>query len=159
MQETWVRSLGWEDPLEEGKATQSSILAWRIPWTIKSMGSQRVGHDWVTFTLQDIGDRLNICTLKKKRLRYTKNLGFPSGLVVQNPPANARDLRDRCSIPGLGVSPVGGHGNPLQYSCLENPMDRGAWLAIVHRVAKSQIRHFWNDWACTHTKSLFKSTV
>ena len=45
MQETWVRSLGWEDPLEKGKATHSSILAWRIPWTILSMGSQRVGHD------------------------------------------------------------------------------------------------------------------
>ena len=48
--ETWVRSLSWEDPLEKGKATQSSILAWRIPWT-KSMGSQRVRHNWATFTL------------------------------------------------------------------------------------------------------------
>ena len=45
MWETWVRSLGWEDPLEKGKPTHSSILAWRIPWTIQSMGSQRVGHD------------------------------------------------------------------------------------------------------------------
>ena len=45
MWETWVRSLGWEDPLEKGKATHSSILAWRIPWTVQSMGSQRVGHD------------------------------------------------------------------------------------------------------------------
>ena len=45
MWETWVRSLGWEDPLEKGKATHSSILAWRIPWAIQSMGSQRVGHD------------------------------------------------------------------------------------------------------------------
>ena len=45
VQETWVQSLGWEDPLEKGKATHSSILAWRIPWTIQSMGSQRVGHD------------------------------------------------------------------------------------------------------------------
>ena len=44
MWETWVRSLGWEDPLEKGKATHSSILAWRIPWTV-CMGSQRVGHD------------------------------------------------------------------------------------------------------------------
>ena len=44
MQETWVRSLDWEDPLEKGKATLSSILAWRIPWTVLSMGSQRVGH-------------------------------------------------------------------------------------------------------------------
>ena len=45
MQETWVQSLGWEDPLENGKATHSSILAWRIPWTMQSIGSQRVGHD------------------------------------------------------------------------------------------------------------------
>jgi len=43
--ETWVQSLGWEDPLEKGKATHSSILAWRIPWTVYSMGSQRVGYD------------------------------------------------------------------------------------------------------------------
>ena len=45
MWETWVQSLGWEDPLEKGKATHSSILAWRIPWIIQSMGSQRVGHN------------------------------------------------------------------------------------------------------------------
>ena len=45
MQETWVRSLGWEDPLKKGMATHSSILAWRIPWTVQSMGLQRVRHD------------------------------------------------------------------------------------------------------------------
>ena len=45
MRETWIQSLGWEDPLEKGKATHSSILAWRIPWTIQSMGWQRVRHD------------------------------------------------------------------------------------------------------------------
>ena len=45
MWESWVQSLGWEDPLEKGKATHLSILAWRIPWTIQSMGSQRVRHD------------------------------------------------------------------------------------------------------------------
>ena len=50
MQETPVRFLGWEDPLEKKKATHSNILAWRIPWTIQSMESQRVGHDWATFT-------------------------------------------------------------------------------------------------------------
>ena len=50
MQETLVRSLGWEDPLEKGKSTHSSILAWRIPWTVQSRGLQRVGHDWATFT-------------------------------------------------------------------------------------------------------------
>ena len=48
--QTWVQSLSWENPLEKGKATHASILAWRIPWTAQSMGSQRVGHDWATFT-------------------------------------------------------------------------------------------------------------
>ena len=50
--------------------------------------------------------------------------------MVKNPPANSGDIRDVGSIPGLGRSPGGGYGNPLQYSCLENPMDRGAWKAI-----------------------------
>ena len=61
-------------------------------------------------------------------------------LVVKNPPANAGDIRDVGSIPGSGRSPGGGHGNPLQCSCLENPMHRGAWWAAVHRVAESQTR-------------------
>ena len=51
--ETWVWSLGWEDPLEKGTATLSSILAWRIPWTAQSMGMQRAGHDWATFTFTE----------------------------------------------------------------------------------------------------------
>ena len=54
-------------------------------------------------------------------------------LVVKNLLANAGDIRDMGSIPGLGRSPGEGHGNPLQYSCLENPMDRGAWWITVHR--------------------------
>ena len=57
--------------------------------------------------------------------------------MVKNPPANVGDLRDVALIPGLGRSPGGGHTNPLQHSCLENPIDRGAWQATVHRVAKS----------------------
>ena len=59
-------------------------------------------------------------------------------LVVKNPPANAGDIRDVDSIPGLGRSPGGGYGNLLQYSCLENPMDRGAWWVTVHGVTKSR---------------------
>ena len=59
-------------------------------------------------------------------------------LVVKNLPANAGDVRDKGSIPGLGRSPGEVHGNPLQYSCLENPMNRGPWWITVHRVAKSQ---------------------
>ena len=61
-------------------------------------------------------------------------------LVVKNPPVKAGDVRDVGLIPGWERSPGGGHGNPLQYSCLENPTDRGAWRAIVHRVTKSQTR-------------------
>ena len=56
-------------------------------------------------------------------------------LVVKNLPADAGDVRDVGLIPGLGRSPGGGHGHPVQYPCLENPMDRGAWWATVHRVA------------------------
>ena len=59
------------------------------------------------------------------------------GIVVKNLPANVGDTRDLASIPGLGRSPGEGNDNPLQYSCLENPMDRGAWQATVHMVAKS----------------------
>ena len=80
MWETWARSLGWEDPLEKGKATHSSILAWRIPWTVFR--------------------------------------GFPGG---SNSKESAHNVGDLGSIPGLGRSSEGGHGNPLQYSCLENP--------------------------------------
>ena len=58
-------------------------------------------------------------------------------LVIKNLPANAGDIRDAGLIPESGRSPGGGHGNPLQYSCLENLMDRGTWWATVHRVTRS----------------------
>ena len=61
-------------------------------------------------------------------------------LLVKNQPANAEDMRDKDSIPGLGRSPGGGQGNPLQYSCLKNPIDRGAWQATVCSVTKSWTR-------------------
>ena len=92
-----VRSLGQEDPLEEGMTLHSSILAWRIPWIEASQVA----------------------------------------LVVKNPPANAGDIRDGGSVPVLGRRPGEGHDNPLQHSCLENPMDRGAWRVTVHRVTVS----------------------
>ena len=59
-------------------------------------------------------------------------------IIVKNPPANARNLGGMCLIPWWGRSPGIRNGNPLQYSCLENPMDRGAWWATVHGVTKSQ---------------------
>ena len=60
-------------------------------------------------------------------------------LVVKNPPGNAREVRDVDSVCGSGRSPGGGNGNPLQYSCLENSMDRGAWRATVQRVTESDM--------------------
>ena len=65
---------------------------------------------------------------------------FPDGLEVKNLPANTGDVRDMGLILGSGSTPGGGNDNPLQYSHLENSMDRGAWGATVHRVAKSQTR-------------------
>ena len=70
-------------------------------------------------------------------------------LVVKDLPANAGDIRDAGSIPGSGRSTGGGHGNSLQYSCLENPRDRGAWQSIVHGIAKSWTRL---KWLSTHTQ-------
>ena len=89
MQETWVLSLGWEDPLGEGMVTHSSIL------------------------------------------------GFPCGSPGKESACNVGDLG---SVPGLGRSLGEGNGTALQYSCLENPVDGGAWWAIVHGVSRSQIR-------------------
>ena len=65
-------------------------------------------------------------------------LAFPDGSVVKNTPVNTGDAGDTGSIPGSGRSPGEGNGNPLQYSCMENPMDRGIWQATIHRVAKTQ---------------------
>ena len=79
---------------------------------------------------------------------------FPSGAMVKNPPANAEDARDEGSVPGSGGSPGGGHGNPLQYCCLGNPMDRGAWRAAVHGIAKSwtPLRTHTHTHTHTHTR-------
>ena len=71
----------------------------------------------------------------------TRYLKYKTGaLVVKNPPDKAGDAGDVCLIPGSGKSPEGGHGNPLQYSCLDNPTDRGTWWSTVHRVPKSWTR-------------------
>ena len=103
-------------------ATHSSILAWKIPWMeepdrLQSIRSQRVRHDWETSPVSGVGRR-----------------GFPGGSDGKESICNAGDLG---STPGLGRSPAGGHGNPLQYSCLESPVDRAAWRATVHGVTES----------------------
>ena len=66
-----------------------------------------------------------------------KKGAFQVVLEVKNLPANAGDVRDSGAIPGLGRSPGGGHGNPLQYSCLVNSVNRGAWQVVIHRVTKN----------------------
>jgi len=78
--------------------------------------------------------------LKKLKIEppYDPTRASQVALVVKNPSASAGDISYTGSIPGLGRSPGGGHGNPFQYSCLENPMDRGAWWVTVHRVSKGQ---------------------
>ena len=124
MQETWVQSLGREDLLEKEMATHSSILAWKIPWMEKPgrlqfMGSQEPDVTSLSLSLSFMDD-------KRVSLR-------PSGSVVKNLPASTGD---QGSIPGLERSPGEGNGNSLQYSCLENPMDREAWRATAHGVTK-----------------------
>ena len=76
----------------------------------------------------------------ERNWRHPGSRASPVALVVKNLPASAGDIRDTSSTPGSGRSPGGGHGNPLQYSCLENPMDRGAWWATVHGVTKRWTR-------------------
>ena len=104
MQKTWVRSLGQEGPLEKGKATHSSILACKIPWT------------------EEPGIRASLVAQR-----------------VKNPPAMQETQETgRLDSPGQGRTPGEENACPLQYSCLKNPMDRGAWWATVQRVTKNQ---------------------
>ena len=109
--------------LEKEMATHSSVLAWRIPGTgepggLPTMGSHRVRHDLVGSDLAAAA--------------------FPGGASVKNLSANSGDIGDMSLVSGSGRSPRGGLGNTLQYSCLENPIDRGAWWVAVHRVTKSR---------------------
>ena len=182
MWETWVQSLSWEDPLEEGMETHFIIPDWRIPqrrlvvynpelksrtWlsdehTHRLQSGKKQGCLLWPQLLNDVCNFLknaNKRTLKintEKEVSYAMivylesyNLcGTQVALVVKNLPANEQDLRDAGSVPGLGRSSGEGNGDPLQYSCLENPMDRGTWRVTVHRVTKSQTRLMWLH---THT--------
>ena len=76
MLETYVHSLGWEDPLEKGKATHSIILAWKIPWTVQYMGSQRVRHNWATFTFTYYNSKYNVPHINKTRDSKWSNAFF-----------------------------------------------------------------------------------
>ena len=121
----WVGKIPWR---REWKRLQYSC--WENP-----MGSQ-IRHNWATYT--------TTTTLMIKE-------GFPGGTVVKNPPPSAGDTREEGLIPVLGRSPGVGNGNPLQYSCLENFMDRVAWQATIHCVTKSQ------KWLSIHNSMMIKS--
>ena len=95
--------------------------------------------EWVAFAFSNFIDEV-------ATILWPRPVGFP-GRARGREPANVGDGRDVGSIPGLGRSPGGRNGNPLRYSCLENSMDRGSWLAAVHGVQDS-LRH---NWAHTHT--------
>ena len=99
------------------------------PGVLRFMGSQRVRCNWAT------------------ELNWWHSRTSQVALVVKNLPTNAGDLGDTDSIPRLGRHPEEGHGSPLQYSCLENPMNRGTLWATVHGAAKSWI---WLKWLSTH---------
>ena len=121
------------------------------PWTQHGVPSFHCGNDMITDSplapsrCQKHGqwctDR---CTPEWDPLLFIYSWNFIRAfqvvLVIKNLHANAGDVRDAGLIPGLGRSPGEGNGNPLQYSCLENPMDRGAWQATAHRVTKSGTR-------------------
>ena len=106
--------------------THSSVLAWRIPGMgepdgLPSVGLHRVGHDSSDLAAAAAGG----------------SWASQVALAVKNLLADAGDVRDLGLTPGSERFPGGGHGNPLEYSCLENSMDRGVWQATVHSLAKS----------------------
>ena len=110
--------------IQNRQATQSYCIAWKtrcnillINCSVKESGKEVIHVDTHTSP-------------------YIR--GFPGGTSGREPTCHAGDIRDPGSIPGWGRSPGGGNGHPLQYSCLENPTDRGAWWATVHGVTKSQ---------------------
>ena len=123
----------------------------RGPGVLQFMGSQRVGHNWAT-ELNWTKDGWATCVCRIVSLKVClyvcsgltiliETVGFPGSSVVNCPPANAGNTRDVVLIPGSGKSPKEGNGTPLQYSCLENAMDRGGCQATVLGVHK-KVRHY-----------------
>ena len=131
----WAQSLGQSDLLEESMATLSSILTWSMSWTEEPGGY----GPWGCKEL-DTTERLTLSLSAETEPCAPAAGSSQVALVVENPPANAGGIGDLGLIPGPGRSPGGGHGNPLQYSCLENPRAREAWRATVRRVTKSRTR-------------------
>ena len=118
---------GITDSMDASLSELQELVMTGRPGMLRFMGSQRVGHNWAT----------------------ELNWNEPNQVNQANLPANAVDKRDVGSIPGSGRFLEEGNGNPLQYTCLENSIDRGAWWATVHLVTKSRTR--LKNWAHTET--------
>ena len=156
-EESWavLKLQNLENPTQAFLNNKENILG--LPWWSSGWDSKlrmQGGGGWGGGSVQVPGQgtgshmpQLRACMLQLKILHAAnKRAHMPQqgasqvALVVKNPPVRAGDVRDASSIPGSGRSLGEGHGNPLQYSSLENPMDRGAWWATVHRITKSQTR-------------------
>ena len=165
MWETWVWSLDWKDPLEKGKATHSSILAWRIPWAVCIVHGVAKSRTWLSNS--HFHFVLLRSSLREFPVTHTCQAPstFPLSFLTGSPPSlvlmahspvfkqwllnqqgfpassdcyeSACNAGDPGSVLEVGRSPGEGNSNPLQYSCLENPKDRGAWQATVHGVTES----------------------
>ena len=123
----------WKNLGKQGSWTEKQGAKSRECLQIIRRNSERITASTSVLTLSS---HIRTCSTKEKKKKTDLN----SGSVVKNPPANAANTGNMGSVHGLGRSPAGGNGNPFQYSCLENPMDRGAWQATVHGVAKSRTR-------------------
>ena len=142
----------------------SFVRQWRTekPAMLQSMGSQRVGHNWLieweeegkwlieskkgqwTGGLDGVKELVKYGCKRVKWIEISSQRVFQVALMVKNPPANVEDAWVPGLIPGLGRCPGEGNGNPLQYSCLENLMDRGTWWATVHGLQR--FRYDWSNW-------------
>ena len=118
------------------------LLSWPQPWKHQILTSRPPGNSLKFAVFFSI---LSFSAYIFFDISYSPWWASQVTLMVKNLPANAGDKRDAGSIPGWGRAPGGGHSNPLQYSRLENPMDRGVWWAMVHRVTKSWT-HLHSPW-------------
>ena len=125
--------LGRTDSIDVSLSKLWEIVKDRKAWSAAVHGvakSQTRLNNWITTK-----EKPDLCPWLPE-----SNLCLEVELVVKKLPATAGDVRNACSVPEFGRSPGEGDGSPLQHSCLENPMDRGAWQATIHRVAKSRTR-------------------
>ena len=135
--ETWARSLGWEDPLEKGKATHSSILAWRIPWTVESMRSQRVGHDWMTFTsLHFISHAQGNAQNPSASVQQYMNWKLPN---VQAGTRKGRGTRDQISKTHWVIQKAREFQKNIYVFFIDYANDYAVWITI-------KCGKLWNRW-------------